>query len=388
MLMNPRLHDARLQQSRIVPKSKPRADWLILMLVLSGMLFHTPLNVLGIVISVGILLAACFWHGLFIGRQQALIFAMFALCYSVQVFLPSEQLLYYTLTGLLFIVAANSLTGAASQSTRPLICAAISFAIFDILLLLDPTKGEALVGNPNAAAAVAISLFCYCIGYSPTLKLGRTLCFLALLALAAYAAESRGLLLFIGFALFTYLPARIYTRAAVAITTLGAGIICAWVSGDPVITSAVDSLTGGVGLEVFGRDLLQFRHRDELFQYVIQAVGFSWAGVGLGVSHTLLQPWGFDMSPHNMFLRLYAEGGVLLLSVTIITFLLQLWKIRNPILLALAAGILLRSTIESALPFGLSSQSLLLILPYLMTDLGHDYYRRHYVRLMAPRGRR
>jgi hypothetical protein len=385
MLMNPRLHDARLQQSRIVPKSKPRADWLILMLVLSGILFHTPLNIVGIALSLAILLIACFKHGLFVGRHQVLILGMFSACYFVQLFLPSEQLIYYATSGLLFIIAANSFTGQAGKSEAPLACAVAVFALFDFAVLIDPGKGEMLFGNPNAAAAIALTLFSYCVGYSNSLKLPRTLAFFALFAIAEVATESRGMLLFIGFASVVYIVARLYDRFALFAIVTGTAALCAWVAGDPIITGALDSLTGGAAPEFLGRDLFYFSGRDLLYQYVVQAVGFSWAGIGLGISNTLLQPWGIDMSPHNTFLRLYAEGGFLLLTAAIITFVLQITSIRNPILLALFAGALMRSIIESALPFGLSSQSLLIILPYLMSDLGPNFYRRHYVRLGTAR---
>jgi hypothetical protein len=316
------------------------------------------------------------------GPAQLILLLLFSICYCVQLWLPSENLAYYAASGILCIVASNSLTGRPPENKKPLIAALVLFALFDVSVLLDPAKGEFLYHNPNAAAAIAICFFTYCIGYSATLNAWSAIPSTALILLAAYATESRGALAFFGFFVMTYVVARFYARAAVFTTIAITGLAYAWVAGDPIISDLLSSTTGVDSYEVFGRNLFAFRERDVLYSYVTTAVGYTWVGIGLGQSPTLLQPFGFDLTPHNTFLRLYAEGGVILVTATLIWLLHMFLIIRNPILLAALAGIALRLVFESAIPFGLSSQSFALLLPYLMSDLGPNFYWQRYVKLL------
>jgi hypothetical protein len=363
---------------------KLRSDWLILLLVVAGGFFHSNYNVIGVVLSFATLVAGCFKEGLFIGKKQALIFFLFSCCYLVQLTLPSENLAYYATSGLLFIVAANSFTGMQGKSRLPFFAAVSLFFLLDVAIYLDPSHGETLFKNPNAAAAVAISFFCCCVGLAQPPKIIDIAVCVTLLAIAALATESRGIVLFAAFTVGTYVVSIYFGRLTVIVTIVVAAMFYLWVSGEPVFMNAIDAATNGKTIELFGRDLLAFRERDVLMQYVVTALGFTWTGIGLGQSNTLLQPFGFDMSPHNTFLRLYADGGVLLLLCSIFALTLLFASIKQPILLALMAGIIVRTCFESALPFGLSSQSLLLLLPYLMSDQGRSFYRQHWVTLKKP----
>jgi hypothetical protein len=362
--------------------NKARANWLILTLVLSGITFHTPFPWIGTGVSIAVFVYACFAKGIFVGPIELILLLLFSICYGIQLFLPSDYLAYYATCGLLCIVGANSLTGHAHFTDRPLQAALAIFIVFDILVLVDPAKGEALFGNPNAAAAIAVTLFTYCIGYYPKLKLWNSLLTSGLFFLAAFGTESRGALAFFGFFVITYVLARFYARVAVFSTIVIVGLAYAWVAGDPIISDVLYSITGQDGYEIFGRDLFAFRKRDELYNYVAIAVGYTWVGIGLGQSPTLLQPFGYDLSPHNTFLRLYAEGGIFLVVATIAWLVRMFLVIRNPILIAALAGVVLRLVFESAIPFGFSSQSFALLLPYLMSDLGPQFYRKRYVKLI------
>jgi hypothetical protein len=363
-------------------KVKWRADWLILTLVLSGILFHTPIVIVGIIVSFSILSSVCFVHGVYMGKRELLLLLIFLICYGVQLSLESENLAYYAASGILFLLGSNSFTGAVNPTSKPLLVGTIAFALVTAAIALDPAQGETVFGNANAGAAVAISLFTFCMGYSPKIRLSSAAIYVLLLGIVAMFSASRGVILFFGFFLLTAALARFYDRIAVVAAIVGMSFAYLWVSGDPIVENAVLAITGVDSYEIFGRNLFAHSGRDELFAYTTQSIGFTWTGIGMGMSITLLQPFGFELSPHNTFLRIYVEGGIIFLSATALLLLHMFTRMRNPILLGLLVGNLMRMMFESAVPFGLSSQSLLLILPYLMSDLGKDFYAKTHVRLL------
>jgi hypothetical protein len=363
-------------------QTKWRADWLILALVLSGALFHTPFVIVGVIASFGILLAVCFAHDIYAAKREMLLLAAFLVCYGIQVTLPAENLPYYAISGVLFLIGMNSFTGVAKPTGKPLMLGTAAFALLTAGIMLDPAQGETLFANANAAAAVAISLFTYCMGYSPKIRPLNALLYVALLGLVAMFSGSRGVILFFCFFALTTALALFYDRVAVVAAVIGMAFAYLWVSGDPIVEDVVRAVTGVDSYEIFGRDLFARSGRDELFNYTTQSIGFTWTGIGMGMAVTLLQPFGFELSPHNTFLRIYVEGGVIFLVATLLWLLHMFTRMRNPVLLGLLVGNLMRMMFESAVPFGLSSQSLLLILPYLMSDLGADFYAKARVKVL------
>ena len=117
--------------------------------------------------------------------------------------------------------------------------------------------------------------------------------------------------------------------------------------------------------KIFGSDLTYGAHREEIWQLVVTKNPSPLFGIGFGNSNDFI--FGFlkrNVSPHNTYLKLYLEGGWILLVSYIMLFFYILIKSKSHITKSFILAIQVRMFFESGFPYGISLESALLILPY------------------------
>ena len=118
-------------------------------------------------------------------------------------------------------------------------------------------------------------------------------------------------------------------------------------------------------LKIFGSNLTYGAHREEIWQLVVEKNPSPLFGIGFGNSNDFIL--GFlkrNVSPHNTYLKLYLEGGWILLVSYITLFFYILIKSKSNITKSFILAIQIRMFFESGFPYGISLESALLILPY------------------------
>lgn len=115
-------------------------------------------------------------------------------------------------------------------------------------------------------------------------------------------------------------------------------------------------------------------HRDDLYQVSLEVSLDHPLGVGLGRSPIYIErEFGESLSPHNMYLKMLMEGGVVFLLGYMILLIGMLLTTKSPLVLSFLLAMALRGLFESATPFTLSLISAMLILPYFLNEQTVDW---------------
>lgn len=127
-------------------------------------------------------------------------------------------------------------------------------------------------------------------------------------------------------------------------------------------------------------------HRDELYQVSLDVSLSHPLGVGLGRSPIYVErEFGQSLSPHNMYLKMLMEGGVIFLIGYLILLIGMLLTTKSPLVLSFLLAMALRGLFESATPFTLSLISAMLILPYFLNEHTIDWSRTFRLTLFSAK---
>ncbi len=225
-----------------------------------------------------------------------------------------------------------------------------------------------LYGNPNNYSAVVFST----MYFGMLLFRGRLLLQLGVLAVFSYLifiGASRSMLGAMGvFALLYFGQAYLLRRTLKWV--LVAGFLVTSFGYYSLITSdefrIMETIQANTYSDKRERGL---SHRDALFYQSLKLVGERPTGYGLGMSNTALRDrFGEQISPHNTYLKVAVEGGVLAL-VGFLVLILGFWlSSTSPLASSFLFALMLRGFFESATPLSLSLISGMLILPMFLNE--------------------
>ncbi len=92
-------------------------------------------------------------------------------------------------------------------------------------------------------------------------------------------------------------------------------------------------------------------------------------GVGFGKSNVfLLHLIGRNLTPHNTFLKLLLEGGLLYFLSNLFLYLYFFMRTQNKFIVAFSIAYGVKMLFESATPLGYSLISVTLLLPFFLKD--------------------
>ena len=128
-------------------------------------------------------------------------------------------------------------------------------------------------------------------------------------------------------------------------------------------------------------------HRDELFLISMKVAEQYPEGVGLGMSNYYIEDYiGLPLSPHNAFLKILLEGGLIMLVGFLLIVLGYLWTNEtSPLASSILMALLFRSLFESATPFTVSLISSMFILPMFLNERTVAPRTIRFLKTLAPR---
>ncbi len=116
-------------------------------------------------------------------------------------------------------------------------------------------------------------------------------------------------------------------------------------------------------------------HRDELYAVSLRIQAEYPEGVGLGRSNFhIKEHLGKPLSPHNAYLKIWLEGGYLMLGGFLVMILGYLLTNRSWLASSFLFSILFRSFFESSAPFTVSLISMMLVLPMFLNERTVQYF--------------
>ena len=111
-------------------------------------------------------------------------------------------------------------------------------------------------------------------------------------------------------------------------------------------------------------------HRDQLFSQSMGLIAERPMGYGMGMSNQALKErYDVDISPHNTFLKIGVEGGVIALAGFIILVVGFWWTTASPLAASFLFAMMVRGFFESSTPMSLSLISGMLIIPMFLNEL-------------------
>lgn len=114
---------------------------------------------------------------------------------------------------------------------------------------------------------------------------------------------------------------------------------------------------------------LNLTGRDNLFKISVNGIIENPLGIGFGSSNVFIENViGNNLSSHNTYLKIFLEGGILLMVAFIITTLLILYKLDSSFLVSFFVAYLIKLMFESMIPFTFSLISVIFMLPYFLGE--------------------
>jgi len=288
------------------------------------------------------------------------IFIQYLVNFSVNTVFTS----FVILSGLIIYYAVAKL-----HLNKQLTLAFVFFLLLFFLIHPDITNPnlqfKSYFHNANSLAGVYLLLF-FIVELMGN-KYHRFVNWIIFLPIYLITIQSRGL--FLGIAIyFTFLILSRFKLRNLAFIMVMLGLFALFIlyvnPHDNYITKLLNYLHIS-HLEIFGSSLTYGAHREEIWQLVAEKNPSPLFGIGFGNSNDFI--FGFlkrNVSPHNTYLKLYLEGGWILLVGYIILFFYILRKSKSYITKSFILAIQVRMFFESGFPYGISLESALLILPY------------------------
>lgn len=256
------------------------------------------------------------------------------------------------------------------------------YLIIFLILISAPLPGlvsggrHFLFGNPNNYATCIL-----CIAYFLLLPLKRRallqLSIIVLTGYFIYTLQSRSALaahaIFSTFYLFqTYVSRRVLNVICLSTILFFIGSYVTIVTDDrfQLLAAVQDANIGDKGYNG-----LSFR--DVLLYTSLDIVSDNPLGIGMGRSGIAIrEAIGVGLSPHNAFLKMAVEGGILMLLGYIIVVVVGLLKTKSPLAASFLVALSVRNLFESATPLTGSIVSAMLILPLFLNESSYDHAER------------
>jgi len=305
---------------------------------------------------------------LFVEKSYLFLFILFLLNIIIQVlFNISLRSIIYSLLIIIGFILYSSI--ASFNLKHNSITKFALFLLFILLLhpsILDSSlQYKSFLLNANSLASVYLLLF-FIIELFGT-KPQKLLNYFIFLPIYLISIESRSLLLAIILYLFfknlNFFKLRNLSFNIVIIFLII--LMLFFVYPNNLFISKIMYSLDLSNIKIFGSDLFYGAGREELWKIVIETNPSPIYGIGFGNSNDYINNFIHkDLSPHNTFLKLYLEGGLLFLSTYILLVFFLFRNAKTNITKSFILAIQIRMFFESAFPFGVSLSSALIILPY------------------------
>jgi len=308
-----------------------------------------------------------------------------------KVYLPPDRW-WYPVGCLLFLIPAglSSMLHGNTLSYAYVLVGALNFLLYPVfervkltnvhlgiilsglfLTIIPLSVGKTVASiydNPNNYSAVVFATMYFAMLLFRGKWLGQLLT-VAVFSYLIFLGASRSMLgAVLGFALLYFLQVRILKRTLRYAMILGFAV--ASVGYYSLITSdefkILEVVQAGT---VSHKKASGLSHRDELFEQSLELVRERPAGYGLGMSKDALKErFGESISPHNTYLKIAVEGGVIAL-VGFLVLIFGFWLSSNsPLASSFLFALMIRGFFESATPLSLSLISGMLIIPMFLNE--------------------
>lgn len=243
----------------------------------------------------------------------------------------------------------------------------LTFTLLHIVLLKDIDRDNWYGNANNYATVILCSAYFALLAFAkkPVRQLITVPIFLTLMFVSKSRTQLAGLLVFYLMYFSQTYVLRMHFRRLIFL-----GVLLMFFLYGTLITGDPFNIVGFVQQNTVGHKAYRgLSYRDILFFISVDITmkypgGVGWSAAGYYIFDYI----GDELSPHNTYMKVAVEGGIIALIGFLFIQLGLLWKSATPLVSSFMVAMILRALFESSTPMTLSLVSFMLLLPFFLNE--------------------